>query len=123
MKSRANKRFICSPTIISAACWKICLLTLTKKTRITMGHSHAHAHGEHHHGHSHAPNNFGRSFLIAASLNTIFIIAEVIYGLKANSLALLADAGHNFSDVIGLLLAWGAWWLSKRAPTQRYTYG
>jgi cobalt-zinc-cadmium efflux system protein len=86
-------------------------------------HHHDHAHGERHHGHSHASTNFGCTFLIAASLNGIFIIAEVIYGLKANSLALLADAGHNFSDVIGLLLAWGAWWLSKRAPTNRYTYG
>lgn len=85
--------------------------------------AHTHSHDDHQHGHSHAPTSFGRSFLIAASLNTIFIIAEIIYGIKANSLALLADAGHNFSDVIGLLLAWGAWWLSKRAPTQRYTYG
>lgn len=83
----------------------------------------AHDHEEHHHGHSHTPTSFGRSFLIAASLNMVFIVAEVIYGIQANSLALLADAGHNFSDVIGLLLAWGAYYLSKRAPSQRYTYG
>ncbi len=85
--------------------------------------AHNHSHDDHHHGHSHAPTSFGRSFLIAASLNSVFIVAEIIYGIKANSLALLADAGHNFSDVIGLLLAWGAWWLSKRAPTPYYTYG
>lgn len=82
--------------------------------------SHGHSHG---HVNSHVPTDFGRTFLIAASLNMLFIVAEVIYGLKANSLALLADAGHNFSDVIGLLLAWGAWWLSKRKPSARYTYG
>jgi cobalt-zinc-cadmium efflux system protein len=85
--------------------------------------THHHSHSEHSHGHDHVPTNFGRSFLIAAGGNTIFILAEVIYGIKANSLALLADAGHNFSDVISLLLAWGAWCLSKRAPTSHYTYG
>ena len=86
-------------------------------------HGHDHSQGHHNHGHSHAPTNFGRTFLIAATLNTVFIVAEIIYGLKAHSLALLADAGHVFSDVVGLLLAWGAWWLSKSAPTPRYTYG
>lgn len=82
-----------------------------------------HDHCTHNHSHSSAPNGFGRSFLIAALLNAAFIVAEIVYGLKANSLALLADAGHNFGDVLGLLLAWGAWWLSKRAPSGRYTYG
>ena len=84
------------------------------------GHHHGHSHG---HAHAHAPTNFGTRFLIAAALNTVFIAAEVIYGFKANSLALLADAGHNFSDVIGLLLAWGAWWLAKKKPQPNFTYG
>ncbi|HEY1096733.1 MAG TPA: cation diffusion facilitator family transporter [Alphaproteobacteria bacterium] len=89
-----------------------------------MSHNHSHTcNHSHSHSHTHVPKDFGRTFLIAASLNMLFIVAEVIYGLKANSLALLADAGHNFSDVIGLLLAWGAWWLSKRKPSARYTYG
>lgn len=87
------------------------------------GHSHDHDHG-HDHGHDHhAPTDFGARFLLAAALNGAFIVAEVIYGFKANSLALLADAGHNFSDAIGLLLAWGAWWLAKRAPRPTFTYG
>ena len=84
-------------------------------------HHHDHSHG--HHGHSHAPKDFGRTFLVAAALNTLFIVAEIIYGLKANSLALLADAGHNVSDVLSLMLSWGAWHLSKRAPNAQYTYG
>lgn len=85
------------------------------------GHSPAHTHG--HHGHSHSPTQFGRTFLIAAALNMGFIVAEVIYGMKSGSLALLADAGHNFSDVVGLLLAWGAYLLSQKPPTPRHTYG
>jgi cobalt-zinc-cadmium efflux system protein len=83
---------------------------------------HGHSHGGHGHHHP-APTDFGARFLWAASLNAVFIIAEVIYGLKANSLALLADAGHNFSDVISLILAWAAWWLAKKKPVAGYTYG
>lgn len=64
-----------------------------------------------------------RAFAIGASLNFGFVLIEVIFGLFAGSLALLADAGHNLSDVLGLLLAWGAAWLSRRAPTQTRTYG
>lgn len=60
---------------------------------------------------------------MAAALNGLFIIAEVIFGFRANSLALLADAGHNFSDAIGLLMAWAAWWLGKKGPMPRFTYG
>lgn len=88
-------------------------------------HEHEHAHRDHHHaiGHVHAPKDFGRAFLLGIVLNTGFVIAEVVYGILGNSLALLADAGHNLSDVLGLLLAWGASVLVKRAPTQRYTYG
>ena len=86
------------------------------------GHDHgAHAHGAH--GHVHAPKNFGLAFAVGIVLNTGFIIAEVTYGLLANSLALLADAGHNLSDVLGLLLAWGASVLARRLPSSRFTYG
>ncbi len=85
-------------------------------------HDHGHAH-DHHHGHSHAPTSFGGRFLLAAALNAAFIVAEVVYGFASHSLALLADAGHNFSDVVGLLMAWGAWWLAQKAPRPGFTYG
>ena len=84
-------------------------------------HGHKHAHGGH--SHSHAPASFDRAFLIGITLNTGFVIAEATYGVLANSLALIADAGHNLSDVLGLLLAWAASSLAKRLPTERYTYG
>ncbi|MGY2894822.1 cation diffusion facilitator family transporter [Deinococcus sp. UYEF24] len=85
------------------------------------GHDHAgHSHG---HGHNHAPADFGRAFLIGIGLNTAFVIAEVVYGTLAKSLALVADAGHNASDVLGLLLAWGAYLVAKRRPSQKHTYG
>jgi cobalt-zinc-cadmium efflux system protein len=86
-------------------------------------HSHAHDHSHGHAGHSHAPDNFGWAFAIGATLNTAFVIAELIFGYAANSLALISDAVHNLSDVIALLLAWGAAWLSQKQPTQRHTYG
>jgi cobalt-zinc-cadmium efflux system protein len=80
---------------------------------------------DHHHGpgHSHAPADFGSAFALATALNVALVIAQVIYGLSANSIALLADAGHNFGDALGLLLAWGAHVLARRTPTERYTYG
>lgn len=86
------------------------------------GHHHGHAHhaGGHHH---HAPANMGRAFAIGVILNTAFVAAEVAAGLWTGSLALLADAGHNLSDVLSLLLAWGATVLARRAPTGRRTYG
>jgi cobalt-zinc-cadmium efflux system protein len=79
----------------------------------------------HHHGsgHVHAPKDFGKAFAFGAALNIGFVIAEVIGGLSANSLALLADAGHNLSDVLALLMAWGASVLARRLPSARYTYG
>ncbi len=80
-------------------------------------------HDHHNHEHSHAPADFGKAFFIGILLNVLFIAIEVFYGLYANSLALLADAGHNASDVLGLFLAWGAVILSKRLPSERYTYG
>lgn len=61
--------------------------------------------------------------MIGVALNTVFVITEVVYGLSANSLALISDAGHNLSDVMGLLLAWGAIRLSRTRPTPRRTYG
>ena len=82
-----------------------------------------HSGHDHGHGHVHAPKDFGKAFLIGVILNAGFVAAEVVYGILGNSLALLADAGHNLSDVLGLLLAWGASILVKRAPTKRYTYG
>jgi len=92
-------------------------------------HEHNHSHDNHHdhsHGSSHshgAPNNHGRAFIIAIVLNSIFIAVEFGYGFVANSTALMADAGHNLSDVLGLILAWGAAVLARRAPNDRYTYG
>lgn len=65
----------------------------------------------------------GRAFVIAIALNTLFVIAEFSYGVIANSTALMADAGHNLSDVLGLALAWGAALLARRAPDRHFTYG
>src|SRR3954471_4587209 len=89
-------------------------------------HDHKHDHGHaHDHGHSrnHAPASFDRAFLIGITLNTGFVIAEATCGVLANSLALIADAGHNLGDVLALLLAGAASSLAKRLPTDRYTYG
>lgn len=83
-------------------------------------HAHAHAHD---HVHGHAPGDFGRAFAIAVVLNGTFVLAEAAAGIWSGSLALLADAGHNLSDVLALLLAWGAAALARRAPTARRTYG
>ena len=90
-----------------------------------MGVGHHHDHGQvgHHHGHAHAPAGFDRAFAIGIVLNLGFVIAEVAYGLRAQSLALLADAGHNLSDVLGLVLSWSALWLGRRPATSRFTYG
>jgi cobalt-zinc-cadmium efflux system protein len=83
-------------------------------------HDHGHGHGHHHHV---DPNGNGRAFALAIGLNTVFVAIEFSYGFIANSTALMADAGHNLSDVLGLLLAWGAAVLTKSAPSGRYTYG
>jgi cobalt-zinc-cadmium efflux system protein len=74
-------------------------------------------------GHPHAPKDFGAAFAIGTALNFALVIAQVVFGLFAHSLALIADAGHNLSDVLGLLLAWGATFLARSAPTERRTYG
>lgn len=89
-------------------------------------HNPSHAHAGHSHSGSHhhdAPNNHGRAFAFAIVLNTAFVSVEYTYGFIANSTALMADAGHNLSDVLGLLLAWGAAILARKAPGGRYTYG
>ncbi|HEY4354052.1 MAG TPA: cation transporter, partial [Paraburkholderia sp.] len=86
-------------------------------------HGHSHSHAGHHH-HAHAPvAGHGRAFAIAVSLNVAIVVVQAIYGVLAHSTALLADAGHNLSDVLGLLLAWGAAWLATRRPSARYTFG
>jgi len=76
-----------------------------------------------HYKHSSSLKNFNSAFIIGIVLNVIYIVVEVVYGLAINSMALLADAGHNFSDVLGLLLAWGASYLAKTATTEKRTYG
>lgn len=75
------------------------------------------------HGHDHAEANFNRAFAIGIGLNLVFVVVEAIYGWKINSLALLADAGHNLSDVAGLVLAWGGALAGKLRPNARHTYG
>lgn len=86
------------------------------------GHSHNHSEG-HGHGHSHAPASFGRAFAIGVVLNSAFVVVEALYGWLSGSMALIADAGHNLSDVLSLLLAWGASVAAKRPATGRFTYG
>ena len=75
------------------------------------------------HGHSHAPASFNRAFAIGIVLNLVFVGIESLYGWRVNSLALLADAGHNLSDVAGLVLAWGGVLAIKLKPNARHTYG
>lgn len=93
------------------------------------GHDHDHGH-DHHHGHRHgpgghvhAPADFGRAFALGIALNTAFVVVEIGFGLAANSMALVADAGHNLSDVLALVVAWLADRAAKRAPSARFTYG
>lgn len=82
-----------------------------------MGHSH------NHHNSEQGIQNYGRLFSIGIGLNIVFVVVEVIFGLLANSSALLADAGHNLSDVLGLAFAWAAAWLATIKPKGKYTYG
>ena len=90
---------------------------------------HAHAH-EHHHGHSHAGQGHshgtprtGRAFVIGMSLNLAFVVVEIAFGFMSHSMALVADAGHNLSDVLGLALSYAALLLAKQPPSARRTYG
>ncbi|MGE3263524.1 MAG: cation diffusion facilitator family transporter [Bacteriovoracia bacterium] len=82
-----------------------------------------HDHAGHPHGHSHGPANYNFAFAVGIALNFGFVLVEGIYGYLSHSLALMADAGHNLSDVLGLALAWGAIWLSNKKPSKHYTYG
>src|SRR5438046_7836041 len=84
-----------------------------------MAQTNTHSHDDH----SHAPANFNKAFVIVISLNAGCVVFEAFFGLLGHSLALVADAGHNLSDVLGLLLAWGASAMAKTLPTKRKTYG
>jgi cobalt-zinc-cadmium efflux system protein len=86
-----------------------------------MAHSHPHRAGGHQHGH--AAGDFGRAFAIGIALNMAFVVVEAAIGLVTGSMALLADAAHNLSDVLGLVIAWGGAALAKRPPSKRFTYG
>jgi cobalt-zinc-cadmium efflux system protein len=83
------------------------------------GHDHGHSGGHHHH----APDSFGWAFAIGIGLNAAYVIGEAGFGVFANSLALISDAGHNLGDVLALGLAWMASRMARRAPSARYTYG
>ncbi len=93
----------------------------------TKAHDHARDHDHKHdkkgHGHSHGPMNYDRVFAIGIALNVSYALIEAVAGFWLNSLSLVADAGHNLSDVLGLLLAWAAVWLSRRKPSARHSYG
>lgn len=86
------------------------------------GHGHAHGHGIGH-AHAHIPTNFGRAFALTTGLNLALVVVQVVYGLLAGSVALLADAGHNFGDAVGLVLAWIAYSLTRVRASERFTYG
>jgi cobalt-zinc-cadmium efflux system protein len=86
-------------------------------------HSHDHSHNHSHEHHHHGPANYNVAFSVGIFLNFSFVIIESLYGYFSNSLALMADAGHNLSDVLGLLLAWGAAYLATKRPSKKYTYG
>ena len=84
------------------------------------GHAHIQAHGD---GHIHAPPDLSRAFAIGISLNLAFVVVETIFGFAANSMALLSDAGHNLSDVLGLVVAWVGGALALKGASLRFTYG
>jgi cobalt-zinc-cadmium efflux system protein len=77
---------------------------------------------DHHHLHNHGVK-YGRAFAIGITLNVLFVVAEAYYGWQADSLALLSDAGHNLSDVLGLMVAWGGYFLGSLRPSRKHTYG
>ena len=84
-----------------------------------------HHHGHHHHDghHHHAPMQYNQAFGLGIALNIGFVLIETFYGWQAHSLALIADAGHNLSDVLGLVLAWAGIWMSRLRPDDKHTYG
>src|SRR4051812_31476207 len=94
--------------------------------RRVVAHSQAHDHGAHAHLHLHhhaGRSDYGRAFAVGIGLNLAYVAAEAVFGALSGSLALLADAGHNLSDVLALGLSWGAAMLSRRQPSGRFTYG
>ena len=82
-----------------------------------------HGHHDHHHGHDHGPVSYDRAFAVGVALNAGFVVIEMLFGWRANSVALIADATHNLGDVLGLLMAWGAAVLGRRPPSAYRTYG
>jgi cobalt-zinc-cadmium efflux system protein len=88
-----------------------------------MAHDHGHSHDHGVHAHGHAPASFGKAFATGIALNLGFVVIEALFGFLSNSVSLLADAGHNLGDVLGLGVAWLASALATRAPTARFTYG
>src|SRR6478736_6123741 len=83
-------------------------------------HSHSHDQG---HGHAHHGEDFSRAFAIGIALNISIVLIEFVFGFLANSMALVADAGHNLSDVLGLIVGWAGAVMAKRSPSPRFTYG
>jgi cobalt-zinc-cadmium efflux system protein len=93
-----------------------------------MPHQHKHPHSHHHHdhshnGHHHPTPNYSQAFIIGFVLNVGFVIVEFGFGFFSNSVSLIADAAHNLSDVLGLVISWVAILVSRRQPSSRYTYG
>jgi cobalt-zinc-cadmium efflux system protein len=86
-------------------------------------HTHSSDHAQHAPGHVHAPASFGLAFAVGIGLNTAFVVVEFAYGVLGSSVALVADAGHNLSDVLGLVIAWIATALARKPPSKYYTYG
>ena len=82
--------------------------------------AHSHSHG---HPHSHAATDFTRAFALGIGLNSAIVVAQLVYGILGNSMALIADAGHNLSDVLGLIIAWAGAVMARRSPSRRFTYG
>lgn len=95
----------------------------TDREERALAHSHSHSAHGHGAGHYHAPADFGRAFAIGVVLNSAFVLIEATYGFLSGSMALVADAGHNLSDVLSLLLAWAAATAAKRPASGRFTYG
>src|SRR5579862_6179831 len=94
-----------------------------------MDHDHSHSHDDHDHDHDHShshalpPDGVNLRMAIAVGLNLVFVVVEGGFGFLSNSVALIADAGHNLSDVLGLVCAWGALMLGRRPPGAKFTYG
>ena len=108
------------------SCGAASMLMFPMRPHHSLGHAHVPEHGDHRHhgrGHVHAAASFGTAFAVGIVLNLTFVVVEFGYGVLANSVALIADAGHNLSDVLGLVIAWIASVLTRRAPSSRYTYG